>query len=250
MKLLTVKRIAFLLMWLALFGNFAFAQNASASNSLFGNLWSNIISFFGLEDSESSAPQDDAVQPSQNNIYDSTDFVGSNMQNVNTTNSNSSVSQKITIGNSNMACLPAKKHSEESYIIRYKCPHGTQLKDSTFGASANRGVVLKTGNAQKEYIDCESDTTNTVQRFECLITVSDPLLGVFAITPSNPSLGEQVRLDVDISGVENCVLTNSDLSIRKAGVKYSLTFKARSKDTFNLRCTDKTGLIFNKTLSY
>jgi len=218
-----------------------------AQNSLFGSLWSNILDFFGLTNDYNQA-----------NTTNNTKDVLDPEQLLNSSRENDVLSdavldqqyQKQVSGNDNFACLPSTRHGGEQFLIRYKCPYGTQLINSSFDAKGDYGVHLVQESSGKEFIDCQSKIANTIQRFECMIKTSSPKIEHFALTPPNPDPGQTVELKVKVDNVQKCILTNSDLSIRKAGTDFELAFTAKQNDFFVLKCIDDTGLTFNNKLTY
>ena len=230
---------------------FASGQNKSATFQV-ASVWQAIVNFFGFGDDSQEQNSD---TNSQDNVYSGEDIIASqdvdkqqtaNQEDPGQLQSN----QLVSSGNSNLACLPNKKRLTEPAIIIYSCPKGTSLTGSSFSAEGNSGLVKTTELKSTEYIDCETPGANSTQRFECDNSSFDPRIETFSIEPANPKQGETVNLTLKTNDMKKCILSNSDMSIRKVGTSINIQFVAKEHDTLRVTCIDKTDLTIRSNISY
>lgn len=260
MFILNKRYLTFLLALLLLFGFVGMpiyaAGNTSTQNT---SWWDAIVSFFGFGSANTnnnysgSSTQTDNRDKGQ--VLGGEDLINSDRLKddeggtFNAAQDTADRTISVTNG-SNIACLPSLVRADEPVLIRYSCPVGQKLTESSFGVSDSEGVSLLKSTKDVEYIKCKDRAGDTESRFECKITQLNPLVTTFSLDPANPQEGDPLRVIAKTQDMKNCSISNTHRSFVKYGTEFDFTYTAKNHDTIQLTCTDKTGLLVRKSIKY
>ncbi len=252
---LTVAILFFVLTLSLSFANASLFSNMDSASrqTQTAGVWDAILNFFGFtKDNEQVSSEEQSGANSE--AFDSEDFFDNSSGNVSSGMQADTFEQEDGLqdyGSPNFACLPPVKKTGEPSIIFYSCPRLTTLSGSSFGAEGESGVSVRSDFKGKHYIDCKTNGTNRVQRFECDITEIDPQILEFAIAPANPQKGDTVNFVLKTQDMQNCTVFSKSGAFSKSGTNFDFNYMATSdNDEIRVICKDLSGLQIKRVINY
>ncbi len=241
-----------LLVGVVIFSPFTILNAAEQSSGF--SLWGAIVNFFGFGSSDGQVGSDKSQNTNENIISGNEILNSDRVQGDEDTYqpANEVSNTELSVNNSaNIICIPGTRRKGEPAIVWYSCPKGAKLKSASFNASYNSGVLKLNSTNEKEYIDCQGNTSaDQVSHFECNFKLVEPSIDVFTITPTNPEIGQEVSVRLKTSYMQNCSLSASSMRLRKYGTDMEFGFTVDSHGKLLLNCIDDTMLNVKREISY